>query len=106
MDETKEIINLPLEESEISRQDIIDAEFKQEQLESNKQDRTERKKYAIYIFCFLCAFLGITLAIVIFTAIELFCLSDTILITLLTTTSADIIGVFIIVVKYLFKPNK
>jgi hypothetical protein len=105
MDETKEIINLPLEESIIDIRDI-DAEFRREQLESNRQDRKERKKYAIYIFYFLCFFLSITLAIVILTALDLFVLSDAILITLLTTTSADIIGIFIIVVKYLFKANR
>jgi hypothetical protein len=79
----------------------IDLNFRKEQLESNRQDRQERKKYAICIFLFLCGFLGVTLALV--ATSKCSNLSDAVLITLLTTTSADIIGIFIIVVKYLFK---
>jgi uncharacterized membrane-anchored protein len=105
MDNERTNEELPVDANDFIKLSIEDIElsFRQEELDSNKQDREERKRYAFYIFLFLCSFLFITLAIVILTAIKLFFLSDTVLITLLSTTSADIIGVFIIVVKYLFK---
>ena len=87
--------------------DDIELQFKKEELESYRQDRGERKRFADNIFRLLICFLLITLGIVIASGIDAlrFGLSDTILITLLTTTSADIIGIFIFVVKYLFKAN-
>jgi hypothetical protein len=80
----------------------IELDFRKEELESAKQDRAERKKYAFYIFWFLCSFLLIVLAIVIFITFKNNGLDNSVLITLMTTTSADIIGLFIIVVTYLF----
>jgi uncharacterized membrane protein len=84
---------------------LIDIDIRREVLEGNKQDRKERKAFANKIFILLVAFLAASLLIVAFSAADCirFHLSDSILITLLTTTSADVIGIFIFVVKYLFK---
>ena len=82
-------------------------EIRQEDLAGQKQDRDQRKKFANKIFWLLISFLFVSLGIV---ALSGCCkihfhLSDTILITLLATTSADVIGVFLFVVRYLFKAN-
>jgi hypothetical protein len=85
----------------------VELRLKQEELTGNSQDRTARKEFANKIFYLLLVFLGITLLIVIAAGIIpiAFSLSDTILITLLATTSANVIGIFIFVVKYIFKAN-
>ena len=75
--------------------------------ESNKQDRTQRKEFSGKIFILLSVFISIVLLIVISCGITPLCftLSDTILITLLTTTTVNVIGIFLFVVRYLFKAN-
>ena len=89
---------------EIRRTDL---KIKQEELKGQEQDREQRKGFADKIFIMLICFLGATLTIASLTAIENlnFNLSDTVLITLLATTTADIIAIFILVVRYLFKAN-
>jgi hypothetical protein len=80
--------------------------LRQEELESNIQDRKERKKYADKIFWFLLSFMAITLTAVFISIYKFDKLSDTVLVTLLTTTSANVISIFAIVVRYLFKQKK
>jgi hypothetical protein len=83
----------------------IEKKIKIEKLNSNIQDRTERKNYANKVYKLVLGFLFVILLIVIATAIipVKFYLSDSVLITLLTTASANVIGIFTIVMKYLFK---
>lgn len=81
-----------------------------EELESRRQDREQRKEYADKIFCFLCFFIVFVGIFVFIAGLELskdatechFRLSENVLIALLTTTSANVIGIFVFVVKYLF----
>ena len=82
----------------------VETELKREQLESNKQDREARKDYAIKLFVFLVIFIFFVVVIVFLCGVEnvRFSLNDPVLIALLTTSSANIVGVFIFVVKYLF----
>jgi hypothetical protein len=85
----------------------LDNEHKAEDLERKKQDRDQRKTFALRIFVLLCAYLlvvGILLALSGFSCIP-FLLSDTVLITLLGTSCANVIALFAIVIKYLF-PHK
>jgi hypothetical protein len=85
---------------------IIELKLGNEKLKLNEQNRTERKKYAYFIFIFLCIFLFITFTIVVLTGINRLDLDKTVLITLLATTSTSIIGVFLVVVRYLFNTGQ
>lgn len=83
--------------------------LKWEELESRKQDREQRKRYANYIFGFLCAYMVLVFIVLILSGFcdIRFCLSDSVIIALITTTTtANIIGIFIFVVKYLFKSSE
>lgn len=74
---------------------------------SDTQDRGQRKKFAVAVFAFVALYMAAVLAILV---IQGFCdgfnLSDPVLITLLGTTTANVIAVLVIVVTYLFNRNK
>lgn len=74
----------------------------QEELVGLKQDREQRKIFSYSLFGFMCLYMAASLAITILSGCFALHLSDTVLITLLTTTLADVIGVFAFVAKYLF----
>lgn len=84
---------------------LINLNLRSEILESNRQDRLERKQFARKIFWLLIAFLAATMAIVALCGCRVLSLSDVVVVALLTTTSANVIGIFVFVVKYLFKAN-
>jgi len=86
------------------------------------QDREERKRYAKSTFDFLKIYTYIMLSILFLSGIKgkiflgniigLYCfsipefhLSDTVLITLISTSLASIVSIFVFVMKYLFKNN-
>ena len=74
-----------------------------------RQDIKERKKYAKSIFFLIIGWLVSVFAILIlqgFGKILCFELSESIAITLITGTTINILGIFIIVVNYLFKKGK
>lgn len=83
-------------------------DIRKEELKGRVQDREQRKEFAIKIYHFLCFYLSAVLLLVILSATPLikFELTEGIIITLLTTTTANIIGIFILVVKYLFATRK
>lgn len=66
-----------------------------------EQDRDERKRFSNYIFVFMCLYVFAAIVLVILSGCRILILSDTILVTLLTTALADVIGVFTFVAKYL-----
>jgi hypothetical protein len=73
-----------------------------------KQDRKERRKYAHRIFCLICVWLGaVGLMIILqgFGALR-FRLEATVVVTIVTTTTASVLGVFLIVANYLFPTSK
>lgn len=81
----------------------------EEELRSLQQDREERKKYAKHIFILICVWLFIILLIIIaegFYEFTCFDLDDTVLITLITTTTANVAAYFLVVTKYLFPNSK
>jgi hypothetical protein len=87
---------------------LVELDLRKEFLIGNKQDREERKRFSDNIFKLLSIFLGITIVIVMLAGFHRYIdfeLSDTILIALLTTTTANVIGIFLFVVKYIFKAN-
>lgn len=75
---------------------------------SNTQDRGQRKDFAERIYSFASIYmLGVFIILFISgTKTTNFYLSDNVLITLLGTTTANVIGMFAIVVTYLFSRNK
>lgn len=81
---------------------LVELEYKREELESRKQDRKQRGRFSIWIFGFMGIYMILVLAGLYFVGCGVLSLSDTVLVALLTTTTADVIGIFIIVAKYLF----
>lgn len=83
-------------------------DIRKEELKGRIQDREQRKEFAIKIYHFLCFYLSSVLFLVVLSATPLikFELTEGIIITLLTTITANIIGIFILVVKYLFATRK
>lgn len=76
-----------------------------EENEGLKQDREQRKIFSYVIFAFMCLYMASAMLIVFLCGNFDLSLSDGVLITLLTTTLANVIGVFNFVAKYLFNPK-
>jgi hypothetical protein len=101
-------INEPvkLSEEDIERETrLVELNIKKEHLESNRQDRIERKNYAVKVYWLIVAFLSVSMLVMIASGIHSLCfsLSDNVLIILLTTSCASVIGVFLVVMRYLFR---
>ncbi|SDR86557.1 hypothetical protein SAMN05216490_0088 [Mucilaginibacter mallensis] len=77
-----------------------------EKLKGNKQDRKERKLYANLSFVLICMWLIIVLAIFVAIGQKKLTYSDTVIVALLTTTTANVIVIFNFVMKYLFNTGK
>jgi len=74
--------------------------------DSLEQDIRARKEYANKIFALICCwivFLGIFLLLVGFSCIKL---SDGVLIAFIGGTTANVLGIFMIVAKYIFNPSQ
>ncbi len=70
------------------------------------QDRQERKKYAKKTFGFLSVFTAVVLFIVTlagFSEVVNFRLENSVLIALITSSLATVVGIFILVMQYLFR---
>lgn len=82
----------------------IALEDSREELENKKQNRSQRKTYANKLFMFLCVYMALVFLVLFFCGFSLlgFTLSDTVLVALITTTTANVIGIFAFVVRYLF----
>ncbi|MCW3104970.1 MAG: hypothetical protein JWO09_3410 [Bacteroidetes bacterium] len=91
----------------IQTEDLIERRHRNETL---KQDREARKRYALLTFILTCTWC-LFIFIVVLAAAEgylihnKFHLSDKILITLITSTTVNFFGFFILVMKYLFHTN-
>ena len=68
------------------------------------QDIRERKKYALCIFVLVATWLAAMIAILLFEgfAMRSFKLSDGAIIAVVTTTTGGVVGLLVLVVKYLF----
>lgn len=75
-----------------------------EKLKSQQQDRDQRKDFALRIFNFVGLYMFGVFFLLVMSGIGTndFHLSDTVLVTLLGTTTATVIGVFNFVARYLF----
>ena len=89
-------------DSEIKR---LERDKLQEELKSIRQNRLSRRVYAFSIFILICVWFSIIILIVFGVGKEWLTLSDSVLIALITTTTANVAAFLLIVVKYLF-PTK
>lgn len=95
-------IRLRKEEKQVATKEDLELETLKEELEGKRQDRKQRGKFAVCIFALMCCYLAVVLVIIRLKGIGLLSLENTVLNVLLTTTTANVIGIFIIVAKYLF----
>ena len=81
---------------------LVDLNLRREELEGKKQDLLQRKGYADKIFILLCLYLSAVMMLLYFNGFGLTNLEASVLIALVTTSAANVIGIFILVAKYLF----
>lgn len=88
--------------------DFLEGKRHEAEIQDYTQDVLMRKKYAAHIFWLMCGWLLAILAIIFLEGFKYKCfdLSDTILITLITTTTGNIALYFLVVTKYLFPAKK
>lgn len=96
--------SLPLSVDDETSADMQQAELKlkDQDIKDRQQDREQRKTFSMCIFGFVCIYMAATLTVIFLTGACSLWLSDTVLITLLSTTTANVLGLFVIVAKYLF----
>jgi hypothetical protein len=70
-----------------------------------EQNREERKKYARHIFSLTCIWAFLIFIFLFFVGFSLIKISDKVLITLITSTTVNFFGFFLLVVKYLFNTS-
>lgn len=82
----------------------IENKLRAEELKQREQDREQRKSYALYAFWFLVGYMALVFIILLLSGFRSsgFNLKDGVLIALITTTTANVIGIFAFVMKYLF----
>lgn len=99
-------------EKDVAKERLRKAKLENDSIdEANKgdvQDRAQRKQFAENIFIMVCVYVFAVIMIILLCGAEWvhFSLSENILITLLTTTTANILGILLIVVTYLFTRKK
>jgi len=88
-------------------QEELDEDKRKKRLKNDgiAQDMDERKVYAHRIFILICMWLFLVAIVIIATGNGNLHYSDGVMVTLLTTTSANVIGLFVLVTKYLFNPK-
>lgn len=85
----------------------LDNDAKEGENRGDSQDRDQRKLFAEKIFTFVSLYMfSVFFILVLCGSPSNFHLSDTVLVTLLGTTTANVIGILIIVVTYLFSRKK
>ncbi len=94
-------------EKRLTRNEEIDMETKETELKNFKYIVGARKKYARLVFIFAIIWIFIVLFIVTIEGFNFnfFHLSNIVLATLIGSTTTNILGVFIIVMKYIFYPK-
>lgn len=73
--------------------------------EANKtraQNNVERKKYAGWIFLLTCVWASLIFVLIFFVGFSMMTISDSIIVTLISSTTINFFGFFFLVVKYLF----
>ena len=100
--EELEILDEPFNQE--AEEDDLDTQRQVSELEDATQDREERKKYARLAYWLAVGWLIAIVVVVILQGLEAwgFNLSDGVLITFIGTNTASVIGVLVVVVRYLF----
>lgn len=82
----------------------LEAERKRAEIRGTNQDTDERKKYAHRTFCLVCAWLAGIAGILILDGFHIggYSLGDEVLMALIGGTTTGVVGVFLIVARYLF----
>jgi hypothetical protein len=85
----------------------LDILKRREEVRSHVQDREERKEHAHNIFVLTCSWVCAIYLLLLFQGFQYsgFRLSDSVMLAAIGSTTANIVGVFIIVVRYIF-PKK
>ena len=78
-------------------------EYYRTQVDSMKADIGQREKYGKHVFGLTIVWLLIVLTIVVLQALAVFGLSESVMITLIGSTTLNIIGLLVIVLKYIFR---
>lgn len=94
--------------SDVQKDSSLEDEEKRERIRGLRQNIDERKHYAKYLFKFLVGHMALVFVILFFNGF-MFCgflLSDTVIVALITTTTANVLTMFYFVVKYLFNADK
>jgi len=86
--------------------DIIDQKFKLENLKSLQNDNRQRLSYAKLTFILTCVWISTSMTIVVCEGANILSLSEAVLITLISTTTANVFGFFFLVIKYLFRTKE
>ena len=89
------------EESKYERERIGNDMLK-EQLEGKKQDREERKKFGRHVFWLIVGYLTAIFVLLVLVGFGCMSMSDSVQLTLLGTFSANVLGLFWMVMNYLF----
>src|SRR5882672_9069319 len=97
----------PIDEGVFSKEgDYLDKELERsirnEHLITLQTNNKERVKYAKNTFKLTCWWVSIVIGIVLFNGFKITNLSDAVLITLISTTTINVFGFFLLVMKYLF----
>lgn len=97
---------IQLKEEELRKARLLNEALEGEN-KSDTQDRGQRKGFAISVFTLVSLYLAAVLTILFIQGFsKSFYLSDSVLITLLGTTTANVISILVIVVTYLFSRKK
>jgi hypothetical protein len=91
--------------NEVKERDFKE-EFSRAQLKRLIDDNNARKTFSLWLFSITVLWMFIVLMIVIQCGRQAIILSDSVLITLITTTTANVFGFFYVVVNYLFNKDK
>ena len=89
------------EESKYERERIGNDMLK-EQLEGRRQDREERKKFGTYVFWLIVGYLIAVFLLLVLAGFGALFISEGVQLTLLGTFSANVLGLFWMVMNYLF----
>lgn len=89
------------EESKYERE-RIDNELLKEQLAGKRQDREERKKFGTQVFWLIVGYLTAIFVLLVLAGFGCMSMSDNVQLALLGTFSANVLGLFWMVMNYLF----
>lgn len=84
----------------------LERDIRREYLITLRNNNLARMNYARKTFVLTVIWIIVVLAIVLFNGFDRVHLSDTVLVTLISTTTINVFAFFLLVIKYLFHPPK